>query len=380
MRAFHFNYQTTSSFKLCMKTKKSFAIVTLSLYLPFLALYSPVVSAQTKNAKPLVSFVIQANQNAHSSSFEGRVEAVKQSSISTPLAGMITELRVKAGDSVKAGQVLMRIDGRTANQNLLASQAQVNAAQAQLEAVKKDYERQQQLLQKNYISKAAFEQSEAQYKAALAQLNAQKAQSGIAGTQSDLLVIKAPYNGIVAELHVLQGDMAMPGKPLLQFYDPSALRVSTYLPQSQIASLQSASDVRIQLGNSTQESEWINSTQLQILPTIDPNTHTTEIRANLPANLSKVLPGMSARIWMSNHHNNAATLATAPGTQKIWVPSSAILQRSELTAVYVLDKKGKPLLRQVRLGKKLGTQTEILSGLNFGERIAEDAQTASRHQ
>ncbi len=161
-----------------MKSKNSFVIATISLCIPLLTLQATTTWAQTKTnaAVALSSFVIQANQNAQQNSLEGLVEAVKQSSISTPLAGSITGLYVKAGDTVKAGQVLMRIDGRSAGQNLLASQAQVGAAQAQYEAVKKDYERQQQLLQKNYISRAAFEQSEAQFKAALAQLNAQKAQ------------------------------------------------------------------------------------------------------------------------------------------------------------------------------------------------------------
>lgn len=363
-----------------MKSKNSFVIATISLCIPLLTLQATATWAQSKpNAAVILpSFVIQANQNAQQNSFEGLVEAVKQSIISTPLAGSITEIHVKAGDAVKAGQVLMRIDGRSAGQNLIASQAQVSAAQAQFEAVKKDHERQQQLLQKNYISKAAFEQSEAQYKAALAQLNAQKAQSGMAGTQSDLLVIKAPYNGIVAELNVLQGDMAMPGKPLLSFYDPSALRVSASVPQTQLATLQTASNVRVQLSQSANETEWLNSTHFQVLPTIDPQTHTTLVRATLPAGINNVAPGMSARIWLTTA--SISTNNVVASTQKIMVPTSAILHRSELSAVYVLDKAGKPLLRQVRLGKNNGTHTEILSGLNFGERIAQDAQTASRIQ
>ena len=229
-------------------------------------------------------------------------------------------------------------------------------------------------MQKNYISRAAFEQSEAQFKAALAQLNAQKAQSGIAGTQSDLLVIKAPYNGVVADLNVLQGDIAMPGKPLLSFYDPSELRVTASVSQSQLAQVKTAQNIKIQLAQA-QAQEWITSASLQVLPTIDPQTHTSVIRANLPNGVSNATPGMSARIWFNSSTENNNTTSTSA---KIMVPTSAILQRSELTAVYVLDKAGKPLLRQVRLGKTNGAQTEILSGVAMGERIAQDAQTASR--
>ncbi len=60
------------------------------------------------------------------------------------------------------------------------------------------------------------------------------------------------------------------------------------------------------------------------------------------------------------------------------VPQAAVVRRAELTALYVLDSAGKPVLRQVRLGRPDGDQVEILSGLSAGERVATDPQAAAR--
>ena len=110
------------------------------------------------------------------------MEAVRQSAIAAQVPARIVEMRVRAGDTVKAGQVLVRLDPRTAADQLASSQAQVAAAQAQLEAARNDFERNRRLFEKQYISQAAMEQAEAQFKAAQAQAKATTAQAGVAST------------------------------------------------------------------------------------------------------------------------------------------------------------------------------------------------------
>src|SRR5574341_1465006 len=127
------------------------------------------------------------------------------------LAGAAVGIEVKVGDTVKAGQVLVRIDARAADQNAAASAAQVQAARASLEVAAKEFERQKQLHSQQYISQAALDRAEAQFKANEAAARAQLAQAGAAQTQSGFYVVKAPYAGVVAELPISLGDMAMPG-------------------------------------------------------------------------------------------------------------------------------------------------------------------------
>jgi multidrug resistance efflux pump len=131
--------------------------------------------------------------------------------------------------------VLVRLDARAAEQQAGAAAAQVQAARAAQEAATRELERQRQLFQKSYISQAALDRAEAQFKAAQAGAAAQLASAGAARTQSDFYSIKAPYDGIVADVAVVLGDMAMPGRPLLTLYDPAALRVTAAVPQSAAA-------------------------------------------------------------------------------------------------------------------------------------------------
>jgi RND family efflux transporter MFP subunit len=285
----------------------------------------------------------------------------------------VVQLDVKVGDRVQAGQVLMRIDARAAEQAAVASDAQAQAARAALDLAAKDFDRQKQLYGKNYISQSALERAESEFKATQAQLHAQLAQAGAARTQTGLHVVRAPYAGIVAEVPVTLGDMAMPGRPLLTLYDPSALRITASVPQTVAARLVAGQLPRAELPGLPAASQWVVPTRLQVLPTLDAATHTVPLRAELPAGLAGVVPGMFARLW----------LPLAGGTDgrdaaSVTVPLAAIVRRAEMTGLYVLDAAGKPLLRQVRLGRSDGGKVEVLSGLGAGERVVTDPQAAAR--
>jgi len=298
------------------------------------------------------------------------VEAVRQTTLSAQVPGAIVALHVKVGDTVKAGQELLRIDARAAQQNVAGSAAQVDAAQASLNVAATEYERQKQLFEKNYISQGALDRSLAQYRAAQAQVNALQAQTRAAQTQSGFFVLNAPYAGVVSEVPVTLGDMAMPGRPLITLHDPSALRVTAAVPQTLLAGL-SAQGVRYEVpGLSTLKGPQATQ-QVQILPTVDAATHTAQLRVPLPTPLAGAAPGMFARVWLP------ANSGSAQG-QRLWVPASAVVRRTEMTGVYVVDGQGAARLRQVRLGSGSGERIEVLSGVSAGEQVATDPQAAAR--
>lgn len=299
---------------------------------------------------------------------EGVVEAVRQTVLAAQVSGAITELRVKVGDSVKAGQVLARIDARAADQSAAAGQAQVQAARASLEVAAKDFDRQKQLQQKGFISQAALDQAEAMYKASAAQVNAQIAQAGAARTQSDFFTLRATYSGIVAEVPVVQGDMAMPGRGIITIYDPAALRVTATIPQTVNVAAVSAQSIKVELPDAVQT--WLNPTRVTVLPTADPNIHTLQVRLDLPGTATGARPGMFARAWLP-------TRSSAEGN-RVFVSAKAVVRRAEMTGVYVVDASGKPTLRQVRLGRPIDDGIEVLSGVSVGEMIATDPQAAAR--
>jgi membrane fusion protein, multidrug efflux system len=297
------------------------------------------------------------------------VEAVRLTVLAAQVPGAVVDLKVKAGDTVQAGQLLMRLDARAADQNAAAGDAQVQAARASLTVATQEFQRQQQLYEKRYISQAALERADAQYKATQAQVQAQLAQAGAARTQAGFYVVKAPYAGIVAELPVTLGDMAMPGRALVTVYDPKALRVSAAVPQTALPSGLTAEQVQIELGG-----RLLKPTQIQVLPTVDAATHTVTLRASLPAG-TVAQPGQFARLSWAGTASPAS--AEVP---RLYVPAQAVMRRAEMNVVYVLDAQGHPALRQVRVGPNMQDQVEVLSGLHAGEAVVLDPQAAARQR
>ncbi|MBI5256627.1 MAG: efflux RND transporter periplasmic adaptor subunit [Burkholderiales bacterium] len=327
-------------------------------------------------ARPeLAAATAQAASAGTATGFDGVVEAVRQTVIAAQVSGAVVQLDVKVGDRVAAGQLLLRIDARAADQSAAAGDAQVAAARALLEAATKDYQRQQQLFKQNYISQAALDRAESDFKSTQAQVAAQLAQAGAARTQSGFYVVRAPYAGVVAEVPVMLGDMAMPGRPLVTLYDPAALRITAALPQTVAARLAPGALPRAELPGLAADRRWPAPAPLQLLPLVDAATHTVTVRMPLPAGLAGVAPGQFARLWLP-----AASLAdgAAAPAQGVMVPAQAIVRRAELNALYVIGADGKPLLRQVRLGRSDGDRIEVLSGLTVGERVALDPQAAAK--
>lgn len=335
-----------------------------------LAVLLPLTLAGAAGAADLATAPAQAAALQGRTGYDGVVEAVRQTVLAAQVPGAVVELNVKAGDRVKAGQLLLRLDARAADQGAAASDAQVQAARAALEVATREYERQKQLHQKKYISQAALDRAESEFKATSAQVAAQMAQAGAARTQTGLHTVRAPYAGVVAEVPVALGDMAMPGRALVTLYDPTALRVTASVPQSAAGGV-STESVRVELPGLGAERQWPRAERVQVLPTVDAATHTVQVRAELGVGPEGVAPGMFARLWLPATGNGAAG-------KTVTVPSSAIVRRAEMTGVYVRGEGGKPLLRQVRLGRAEGDSVEVLSGVAPGEPVVVDPQSALR--
>jgi RND family efflux transporter MFP subunit len=290
-------------------------------------------------------------------SAEAVIEAVRQSTVSAQVAGRIVELRFDVGDYVKKGEVIARIDERAAAQALEASEAQVRQAEAELRNARAQYERARQLVAQKFMSPAALDTAESDFKAAQARVTALLAGAGRAATERSFATIVAPYSGVVSARHVELGEMATPGKPLMTGFDPGTLRAVATVPQAQVAAIQALSRARIEIPSLA---KWLDATRVTIVPSADPRTHTTQVRLELSADARGVYPGVYARAHFIT--------GKAP---RLLVPRAAVLQRSEATLVYVRDDRGALQLRQVRLGAASDERSiEVLSGLRPGERVA----------
>jgi RND family efflux transporter MFP subunit len=295
-------------------------------------------------------------------SFDGVVEALRQTDIGPQVSGAVVDVAVKAGQTVKAGQLLLRIDARAAEQTAAASTAQAQAERAALALAASDLERQRQLRHQGFISAAALERAEAEFKASDARHRAQIAQAEASRTDVGLHALRAPYAGLVAEVPAMPGEMALPGRTLVQLYDPSRLRVSVHLPQA-LAINPTRETVRIEITDEQGAVRSLQPSAVELLPLADAATQTATLRAELPPGTPGLAPGRFARVWLTLPPG--ATAGPAPLT----IPTTAVFKRGEMTALYVLDGEGRPLLRQVRLAAPRGDQVEVLSGLRAGERL-----------
>jgi RND family efflux transporter MFP subunit len=295
-------------------------------------------------------------------SAEGVVEAVRQSTLAAQIAGQVVQVEVRVGDSVKAGQVLLRIDPRSAEQAVSGSRSQVAEAQAGLNNALRSFERSKQLFEQKFISKAALDLAELDVKAAQARVAALQANAGQAMTARTFATITAPFAGIIAETPVQIGDMATPGRPLISLFDPANMRVIATLSQSSLRDVKLKQAAQIEIPPSGKR---IPSKQITLIPLADSRSHTVKLRLEL-GSTSDLLPGQFVR----------AFFVTGSG-RKLMVPQGAVLRRSEVTAAYVLDSAGQAQLRQIRTGDRTGDGfVEVLAGLHEGERVAADGVQA----
>jgi RND family efflux transporter MFP subunit len=314
-------------------------------------------------ATNLATYTVSAQTEGASFTATGIIEAVRQGTLGSQASGRVTQVLVRNGDDVKAGQPLIQIEAGDSGDTAVASDAAASGAEARLVSARADYERAQRLRAQDYISVAAMQRAEAALRSAEADAQATGAQAKAARTRAAWHTVTAPYSGHVTDLWVSAGDLATPGKPLLDLYDPAAMRVIAQVPESLAARVQSGQAAELVVGTSAP----IVIATWRVIPAIDPLTHSVEVRAELPAGTG-LEPGQFASLL----------LPLREASSQLRIPLSAILRRSEVIGVYVVDGNGAAHLRQVRLGPVIGNSVIVLSGLQSGEQVALDPVAAGR--
>ena len=280
---------------------------------------------------------------------EAVVEAIQQATVGAQVPGRVLEVKADAGQSVKKGDVLMRIDAREAAEAARAAEAQYANARV-------NYERTKSLVAQKFMSAAALDKAKADFDAAAANRAA-------AGASQSHATILAPITGIVARRHAELGDMAMPGTPLFTIYQPGGLRVTASIPQYRLKDMRAVKTARVEFPESGQ---WVDATAVQVLPTADAATHVSQVRVTLPT-VPEATPGMFARVHFVTGQ-----------AEKLTVPASAVLRRGEVAAVYVQAADGRLSLRQLRLGDAVGRgEIEVLAGLATGDQVVTEPVKAA---
>lgn len=322
----------------------------------------------------------------------GQIEAINRSTVSAQTSGSIEVLNYDVGDFVEKSAVIARIKSRSQKAGLEQAKASVGeakasaasalanyrSAQARAEEAVSDFQRVKKIFEQQLISRSEYDRSsaamksaqaevgaaKAAYDAALSSVTAAQARQTQAGEQLGYTEILAPYSGIVVERHVELGEVVAAGKPIMTGISLDQLRVSSDVPQSMINAVRKYKEASVILPEGGQKSAV---TSFNIFPYADGLTNAFKVRAKLPENVRDVYPGSFVKIAF-----------TVGKKTEITLPESMVIYRGEVTGVYVIDEEGSPLLRQVKLGKHLDNGSVIvLSGLEFGEKIAVDPTHAT---
>ena len=315
---------------------------------------------------PLAGSVVRSLPSPREQVWDGVVEAVHQVTITAQTNARVLELPYDVNDVVVKGAVLVRFSDVEQKSARNAAQAQIASAQATYKDAQASYERIAAVYAKGYVSTAQMDQQRAARDAAKAALASARAQLGAVGQQLDYTVLRAPFAGIITRRFVHVGEAVQAGppspQPLIQLQALDHLRVNVQVPQSAVDSIRKFHTADVLPGG--QSDRRITATTVEVFPYADPETHTFNVRLPLPVGADGLYPGMTVKV------------AFATGEAKrLLVPASALVQRGELVAVYVIGEHA-VTLRQVRAGSRDGDQVEVLAGLDDGERVANDPQAA----
>lgn len=295
--------------------------------------------------------------------FDGLVEAVHQSTISAQTAGEIVELPFDVNDYVPKGALIVRLDDKRQKAQLDQAIASEARARAQLADAESDYQRKQQLFKKKVLGKAALDKAETTLKSARAGLELAQAQLAQAREQWEYTRVRAPFAGVMIERLVEIGEHARVGTPLATGLSLEKLRVKVNIPTHYVGKIRENLQARVQTPGS---GAWLESDDISLFPFADPQSHTFTARVRLPDGQHGMYPGVLVKV------------AFLVGRQPVLlIPDTAIVHRSEVIGVYVVEDSGQIRFRQLRIGRPAtGGMRVVLAGLEEGESIALDPVAA----
>lgn len=269
----------------------------------------------------------------------GTVRSKLRAVLEAKVSGRIEQMRAAPGQTVKRGELLLQV-------NAPEIQAQLDQARAQLDQAERDFQRFATLVEQNAVTRQEFD-------AAQARQLVTRANVAAAETMLGYVRLTAPFDGVITRKLADVGDLAAPGKPLLELEDPAVLRLEANVGEALIDRIQQGQSLEARVPALTNS---LQATVAEIAPAADPASRTFLVKLDLPPT-----PGLRAGAF--------ARLSVPVGESRaLRVPAEAVLQRGQLEYVFVAAD-GRAQLRLVKTGKRFGAEVELLSGATAGEKV-----------
>jgi len=344
-----------------MSTKTRFSLVAVTAALATFAaacgheqaeLAEPTSAALTVSVSPVELILEQRMIEVR-----GTAQPARQAFVSSRVVGPVVAVHVAAGEAVRRGQPLVEIQAQASDGQLAQTKGALAQAQAGLALTEKNFRRFEALHGENAASDLELDAARMQLEQAQGAVSQAEGAVQAARAVAEETVVRAPFSGRVAQVPVEIGDLAAPGRPLVQVESTHGSEIWLTVRESDIGrvALGQTLDVRF---DSLPKMGSITGTVAEIVPFADPATHTFTVKVSLTAD--GIRSGISGR-------------ASLPGdpVERLIVPSGAVHRRGGLELVVVRAGDGTARTRAVTTGRVLdGGRIEILSGLNEGEMVA----------
>ena len=325
--------------------------------------------ANTQTGADLGTTVVEAVSVPRIFRLDGVVEAVNKSTISAQTGGQVESILFDVDDFVEKDALLVVLKDTEQRAALSEAEAGLKGARAQLQDALSEYERIKGIYDKKLVAKSDMDKATASLESARARKDSAEAALERAREQLNYTRITAPYTGIVTARHVEPGEVAQPGQPLMSGISLNQLRVTVDVPQNLVSAVRSNGKAHVQ----RPDGGWIEVSRLTVFPYADPDSNTFKVRLMLEEGSGDFFPGMYVKAGF--------VTGMVPA---LVVPADAVVYRSEVTGVYVVDAERKVSFRHVRLGNGLGDgRIRVLAGLEQGEQVAIDPIAAGvmlKHQ
>ncbi len=296
--------------------------------------------------------------------FSGVVEAADSSIISFEVSGNVQEVRVDVGDKITKNQVLAKLDKRTYKLNVKAAEAEVGRAKVQLADKRKDLDRFQRINKQDpgAVSQASIDQSQAAVDSALQYVDLTKSRLKLAKRDLEKTVLRAPFDGVIANRFVDAFQEVARGQKLFDVYENTGMEVAVSIPEDAIA------DISMKKKGEIQFAVIADRTYHGVVTEISKVAGTANafpIKLTVEDADQRIRPGMTARV----------TLLLAGSDEKVayMVPVSALVQSGDSTkgSVFVYDPKASTVKRTPVEGKSVRDNSFVISdGVKSGDIIA----------
>ena len=336
-------------------------------------------------------FVVEASTEHPTVAIGGTVVPYREVTLAAQLPGRVKFISGIEGDHFDTGTTLVALDEAELLAKRSAAYAQLRAAEAELRNAGVQYSRElwspqskgspggmgipnlfDQMFTRPAEDFFGDRDRDAERSADLygASTRIEQARSAILRTQSEIRAIdaklrdaksKAPFEGVIMQKFIEEGDTVQPGQPLIKFADISWLQVEVDVPARLAQGLESMMILK-SAATFDDHAEPVDVRVAQIWPTADVQRHTIKVKFDIPQGVSK--PGMYAKILIPDASIRAG-LKQLPA-----IPTTAIRYRGSLPIVYIRNMDGYPELRMIREGKRMANgTTTVLSGIAEGDMV-----------